>query len=102
MGERKGLGLAPLAVVPDYQRQGAGAALVREGLQQCRQQGAPWVVVLGHPEYYPRFGFIRASTLGLRSIYTGAESSFMVLAFDGAAFAGSPGLIRYCAAFESI
>src|SRR5262245_38064758 len=49
-----GLGLAPLAVAPDHQRRGVGSALVREGLAACRRQGCGFVVVLGHPAYYPR------------------------------------------------
>src|SRR5262249_10126875 len=58
---RQGLGLAPLAVVPEQQGRGVGSALTRAGLAVCRQEGCPFVVVLGHPAYYPRFGFRRAS-----------------------------------------
>jgi putative acetyltransferase len=52
------MGLAPMAVAPEHQRSGIGSALVRAGLEQCRQLGYQAVVVLGHPEYYPRFGFV--------------------------------------------
>ncbi len=55
----RGLGLAPLAVMPAQQRQGIGAALVRAGIEECRNKGTPFVVVLGGPEYYRRFGFVR-------------------------------------------
>jgi putative acetyltransferase len=52
-----GMGLAPLAVLPGRQRQGIGSQLVRRGLDSLRERGCPFVVVVGHPEYYPRFGF---------------------------------------------
>src|SRR5262245_35475363 len=60
------LGLAPMAVMPVHQRRGVGGRLVREGLELLREAGHGAVVVLGHAEYYPRFGFVRASRFGLR------------------------------------
>lgn len=54
-----GLGLAPVAVLPAHQNQGIGGQLITQGLAVCRQLGQPWVVLLGHPSYYPRFGFQR-------------------------------------------
>lgn len=53
----RGTSLAPMAVLPDRQRQGIGSSLVRDGLEACRQQDLPFVVVLGHADFYPRFGF---------------------------------------------
>lgn len=65
VGQRvAGMGLAPLAMVPERQRQGIGSLLVRRGLDLLRADGCPFVIVLGHPEYYPRFGFERASAQG--------------------------------------
>ena len=61
--------LAPLAVLESHQRQGVGSALVREGLQQLADNGVQLVFVLGHPEYYPRFGFQPAGALGLEAPY---------------------------------
>jgi putative acetyltransferase len=61
------MGLTPMAVLPEYQRQGFGSQLVREGLKECLRIGHNIVVVLGHPEYYPRFGFTPAKPKGLRS-----------------------------------
>jgi putative acetyltransferase len=90
----QGLGLAPLAVLPGHQRRGVGSALVREGLAACRQQGHPFVVVLGHPGYYPRFGFRRASALGLGNEY-GADEAFMVLELQPGAVPEGGGLVRY-------
>lgn len=72
------LGLAPMAVLPEYQRRGIGSQLVRAGLEECRRIGCDAVVVLGHPEYYPRFGFIPASRKGLRCEYPVPDEVFMV------------------------
>jgi putative acetyltransferase len=54
-------GLAPMAVMPDHQNQGIGTALVRKGLRHCKSKGYQAAVVLGHPDYYPRFGFMPCS-----------------------------------------
>jgi putative acetyltransferase len=90
----QGLGLAPVAVLPERQRSGVGSELIREGLEACRRDGWPFVVVLGHPAYYPRFGFRRAGPLGLANEY-GADEAFMVLELrpDGLPTAG--GLVKY-------
>src|SRR5512147_2808371 len=58
-------GLAPMSVRPIYQRQGVGGQLIHAGLEECRQQGFAAVVLVGHPEYYPRFGFLPAHAYGL-------------------------------------
>jgi putative acetyltransferase len=63
--ERRLLELGPMSVAPDRQRSGIGTALVREALRRADARGEPLVLVLGHPEYYPRFGFRRASELGI-------------------------------------
>ncbi len=62
----RAVGLAPMAVRPDVQRRGIGSALVRAGIEECRRRGAGLIVVLGHPGYYPRFGFASAAAIGLR------------------------------------
>jgi putative acetyltransferase len=59
--------LAPMAVLPEYQRQGVGSLLVSAGLEECRRLGHECVIVLGHAEYYPRFGFVPASRYGIKS-----------------------------------
>ena len=89
------MGLAPMAVVPSRQRQGVGSTLVREGLQRCRQLNVAAVVVLGHPEYYPRFGFVPAVRLSLRSEYDVPEEVFMVRELRDGVFRGLSGTIRY-------
>lgn len=93
-GRPDGLGLAPLAVIPDRQRQGIGARLVREGLAVADAGGAPFVVVLGHPAYYPRFGFRRAAAVGLSNEY-GADEAFMVLELRPGSLPAGGGLVRY-------
>jgi putative acetyltransferase len=95
----EGLGLAPVAVLPAHQRQGVGSALTRAGLAVCRQEGIAFVVVLGHPGYYPRFGFQPASAAGLDNEY-GAEEAFMVLELQPGALPTPGGLVRYGPEFD--
>jgi putative acetyltransferase len=96
------LGLAPMAVVPEHQRGGIGSALVRAGLAECRQLGASAVVVLGHPEYYPRFGFQPSVRFGLRSEYDVPEEVFMVLELVPGSLSGASGTVQYHPAFSSV
>ena len=96
------MGLAPMAVVPARQRQGIGSALVRAGLDECRRIGAAAVVVLGHAEYYPRFGFRPASAFGLVSEYEVPDEVFMALELEAGALRGPGGTISYHPAFASV
>jgi putative acetyltransferase len=89
-----------MAVVPARQREGIGSSLVRQGLERCDEMNAAAVVVIGHPEYYPRFGFIPAARLLLRSEYDVPEDVFMVHEFRDGALAGRSGTIRYHPVFE--
>ena len=89
--------LAPLAVVPERQRQGIGSMLVRSGLEACRCSGESIVLVLGHPHYYSRFGFSADLTRTLSSPYSG--EAFMALELVSGALAGVVGDVRYPAAF---
>jgi putative acetyltransferase len=91
-----GMGLAPMAVLPGHQRQGIGSQLVRRGLDILRERGCPFVVVVGHPEYYPRFGFKPASTHGIVSQWEGVpDAAFMVLVLDARVMTGVSGVAKY-------
>lgn len=96
------MGLAPMAVAPEAQRTGFGSTLVRAGLEHCKQRGAAAVVVLGHPGYYPRFGFVSAARLGLRSEYDVPDEVFMALELEPGALRGARGTIRYHRAFAAV
>jgi putative acetyltransferase len=78
-GAARPLGLAPVAVLPACQRGGIGTLLIEAGLAECRKGGFDGVMVLGHPEYYPRFGFIPAGRFGLNCEYDAPEEAFMAL-----------------------
>ena len=98
-----GMGLAPMAVLPDHQRRGIGSRLVTRGLETLRERGCPFVVVVGHPEYYPRFGFEPASRHGLASQWDGIpDAAYMVLILDAQAMAGVSGVARYRVEFDEV
>ena len=100
-GAPRGMGLAPMAVVPERQRQGIGSLLIKAGLEILRQQACPFVIVVGHPEYYPRFGFVPASRHGLVCQWEGVpDDVFMVLILDEAPMAGVSGIARYRDEFD--
>jgi len=96
------MGLAPMAVLPDRQREGLGSALVHAGLDCCRERGARAVVVLGHPDYYPRFGFVPASRLGLRCVYDAPDEAFLALELAPGALAAAAGTAHYHSAFGDL
>lgn len=77
------MGVGPLAVIPERRRQGLGSALVERGLALLRERECPFLVVLGHPGHYPRFGFERASRHGPACQWEGVpDEAFMVLTLD--------------------
>ena len=96
------MGLAPMAVMPAHQNQGVGSLLVREGLMQCRLLGYDIVVVLGHPNYYPRFGFEPACSKGLRCEYDVPDEVFMVTELKPGSLSGRRGLMKYHPAFSQL
>jgi putative acetyltransferase len=96
-----GMGLAPMAVLPAHQHQGIGSRLVHGGLAALRETGCPFVIVLGHPDYYPRFGFKPASQYGLRCQWDGVpDSAFMALVLDEGRLCGASGVVRYRHEFD--
>jgi putative acetyltransferase len=88
-------GLGPMAVLPTHQRAGIGSQLVRAGLEACRGAAYDAVVVLGHPQFYPRFGFAPASRFGLRSEYDVPDPVFMALELRPGALPAQGGLVKY-------
>lgn len=96
------IGLAPLAVLPELQSQGIGSALTRAGLDELRRAGHQSVVVLGHPEYYPRFGFAPASRYGIKSEYDVADENFMIMELREGALVGRAGTVRYQPEFNDV
>ena len=96
------IGLAPMAVLPVYQNNGIGSALVKQGLTECKQLGFEAVVVLGHPEYYPRFGFIPSTKFGFVSEYKVPDEVFMALELQKGALSGKSGIIKYHDLFNDL
>ncbi|HYD48969.1 MAG TPA: N-acetyltransferase [Terriglobales bacterium] len=92
-------GLGPMSVVPSRQSQGIGGELIRAGLDECRRRSVPFVVVLGHPDYYPRFGFVAASRFGLRCVWDVPEEVFLVQELVPGVLAGRSGSVEYAPEF---
>ena len=95
-------GLAPMAVLASQQNKGIGSQLVEAGLQACRQHGYELVVVLGHPEYYPRFGFKPSVDLGLKSEYDVPAEVFMAQHLNEQETPHLAGTIVYHACFQEL
>ncbi len=93
------MGLAPMAVLPSHQRKGIGTKLVHAGLIECEKLKFGAIVVLGHPEYYPRFGFVPSSRFDLGCEYEVPEDVFMAKELREGYLRGATGIITYHAAF---
>lgn len=96
------IGLAPMAVLPTHQRKGIGTALVKQGLKRCQEDGYDAVVVLGHADYYPRFGFSPAGERGITCEYDVPSEAFMAKELKTGCLQGRQGTIRYHAAFRQL
>lgn len=96
------LGLGPMGVLPTHQRQGIGSQLVESGLQACRDIGCSVVVVLGHPHYYPRFGFTPAKPYGIIWEHDAPEEAFMVQELREGVLAQIQGVVRYRPEFDAV
>jgi putative acetyltransferase len=96
------LSLAPMAVRPGLQSRGIGSALVRRGLTRARRLGHKLVVVVGHPDYYPRFGFEPARARGLEAPFPVPDEAFMVLELSPGALRGVKGMVIYPPAFAEV
>jgi putative acetyltransferase len=96
----KALTLAPVAVLPEQQRQGVGSQLVRAGLEECRRLEYEIVVVVGHPEYYPRFGFVPAQPKGLICEFEVPDPAWMVMELRPGALAEKRGIVGFQTEFR--
>ena len=94
------LALAPMAVQPEFQKQGIGSKLVEKGLECCRRLGHQIVIVVGHPEYYPRFGFSSARARGLEAPFPVPDEAFMVIELTQGVLDGVSGMVVYPPAFS--
>ena len=95
-GVIEGMGLAPMAVLPEMQNCGIGSKLVKEGLRIIKNTICPFVIVLGHEKYYPRFGFQRASKYGLTSQWEGVpDDAFMAMILNDSIMEEVSGIVRY-------
>jgi len=92
-----GMGLAPLAVLPEFQNQGIGGSLIQAGLLEIQKCGWPFVIVLSHPGYYPRFGFETASRHDIRCEYEDMPNeSFMIRVFNPSRLPSEGSVAYYC------
>jgi len=96
------LALAPMAVLPERQNSGIGTMLVRQGLEVCRKLGYTIVIVVGHPEYYPRFGFKPARAHDLEAPFEVPDAAFMALELVPGALTNVRGVVKYNPAFDSV
>jgi len=97
-----GAALGPMSVAPDRQRQGIGSRLVETGNRMLRATGCPFIVVLGHAEFYPRFGFVPASTRGIACEWNVPDDVFMIAVLDEAKMSGVSGLTKYRDEFSTV
>jgi len=97
-----GLALAPIAVLPEYQGQGIGSALVKRGLEECKRLGYAWIIVLGHPAYYARFGFAPELAKSLECPFGDCGDAWMALELTPGALEGVRGKVIYPPAFDHV
>jgi len=96
------LTLAPLAVHPDFQKQGIGSQLVAQGLAKARSLGYSSAIVLGHPQYYPRFGFVTAAQWNIRCPFEVPSEAFMAIELLPGGLQGKSGVVKFADAFEGV
>jgi len=101
-GDVNGAALGPMAVLPEHQRQGIWSKLLETGNRKLKDAGCPCIIVVGHADYYPRFGFRPASTHGIKCEWDIPDDVFMLLVLDQAKMEGVSGLARYRHEFSSV
>ena len=102
VGQVVGAALGPMAVAPEMQRQGIGTALVTAGNERLARTGCPFVLVLGHPAFYPRCGFTPASRHGVACPWTVPDDAFMIAVLDATRSADAVGLAEYRPEFSRV
>jgi putative acetyltransferase len=101
-GNVTGAALGPMAVLPELQRKGIGSKLVEAGNQKLKDAGCPFIIVVGHADYYPRFGFKPASEHGITCEWDVPDDVFMLLVLDESKMEGVSGLAKYRHEFSSV
>jgi predicted N-acetyltransferase YhbS len=99
IGDHPSLALAPVAVLPAYQKQGIGGKLIEEGHRIARDLGYGSIIVVGHPAYYPRFSYTRASTWAIQAPFDVPDEAFMVLELREGGLKGVSGMIAFAPEF---
>src|SRR5262249_34590580 len=94
IGGLTGAGLGPMAVLPGYQRQGIGSTLIEAGNGSLREQECPFIVVLGHAAFYPRFGFTPGRPLGITCEWDVRDDVFLVLVLNPGKMRGVSGVVK--------
>jgi len=93
------LALAPVSVLPEYQNKGIGGLLITEALKKAKELGYNSVVVLGHPEYYPKFGFKKASLWGIKAPFDVPDEAFMAIELSKNGLNKASGVVEYPSVF---
>jgi putative acetyltransferase len=102
VGQLTGAGLGPMAVLPEHQHHGIGRKLIEAGNRQLKDAGCPFIVVVGHADYYPRFGFKPARPLGITCEWDVPDDVFLLLVLDPGRMRGVSGLVTYRHEFSTV
>lgn len=102
IGDVTGAALGPMAVLPEHQRAGVGSKLVEAGNQKLKASGCPFLIVVGHPAFYPRFGFRKASALAVKCEWDVPDDVCMLLILDHARMQGVSGPVKYRHEFSTV
>ena len=94
--------MAPMSVVPEYQRRGVGKQLVTEGLKRAKSIGYKSVIVLGHSEYYPKFGFEPASKWNIKAPFDVPDNVFLAIELEEGGLKGVSGAVEYPDEFNDV
>lgn len=100
--EVESLALAPMAVIPEMQRQKIGSRLIKYGLDKAREYGYKSVIVLGHPDYYSKCGFVPTIRWQIRPPFNVPENAFMAMELEEGGLSGVKGTVKYAREFEDI